>query len=277
MKFSKREWIFSIVIISIVQAFVWYSAFVNAGNGSALNFISFAGTLISIILAVLAIGYTYGESISQKNQSDTVVSQITTLNQAIGNIKNQTDNFNQVKEISENLASFSKQMESKFDHTHKQVESISSAICQLTTSSEPDTPSDLSNLLNYGDKGALVKDLIETRKPISEIAILSTILIDGLSFSALYHEGISKYVTLASDQFEDEDYSSSADVLVGAAFGVHSILEGVGIVTYKKSGDDIVVSVLPELKEKFVEAVKQSPKESGDFYTAVRSAMLEGT
>lgn len=66
MEFSKREWVFSIVIVSLVQAFVWYSAFVNAGSGSALNFISFAGTLVSIILAVLAIGYTYGESISQK-------------------------------------------------------------------------------------------------------------------------------------------------------------------------------------------------------------------
>ncbi|MBE3873300.1 hypothetical protein HJ107_23655 [Vibrio parahaemolyticus] len=275
MDFSKREWIFSIIIISIVQAFIWYSAFVNAGNGSALNFISFAGTLVSIILAVLAIGYTYGESISQKNQSDTVVNQITTLNQAIGNIRDQSENFNQVKDISENLALFSKQVESKFDHTSKQVESLSSAISKLTQSDVAPTPSPVDSILSEDDISLLVNNLIKTRQPISEIAMLSTLLIDGLPYSELYHEGIGRYITLANDQFEDDDHSSSADVLVGSAFGVHSILLGVGLVTNEISGDAVVVSVNPQLKEKLIDAIRNDPKESGEFYAAVRNEMLK--
>lgn len=190
MTFNKRDWVFSIIIISLTQAFVWYASFVNAGNGSALNFISFAGTLVSIILAVLAIGYTYGESLAQKNHSDTIVNQITTLNKAIGNVEAQTENLSQIKDISDNLSKFSMQMERKFEATHQQVESISCTMEQLAGAS-PHHPTQINLSLEQEKK--LVSALIDVRQPITEIAILSAILIDGQKRDSLY-QGIHRYL-----------------------------------------------------------------------------------
>lgn len=276
MKFSKREWVFSIIIVSLVQAFVWYSAFVNAGSGSALNFISFAGTLVSIILAVLAIGYTYGESISQKNQSDTVVNQISTLNQAISNIKEQTGHLEQVKDISENLAKFGKQMDSKFDQTHKQVESLNSAICQLNMGQ---SKSEKSNNKDLTPEQAqqLTRSLIDDRQPINEIATLACILTDGLPYTSLLPSGIDRFLALAEDKFEDKDHSSSKDILVGAVFTTYSILCSLGLIKKVESEGQILVEVSPSLREEFVHAVQEKPGEAGEFYSAVREEMLKST
>ncbi len=271
MKFSKREWVFSIIIISLVQAFVWYAAFVNAGNGSALNFISFAGTLVSIILAVLAIGYTYGESLAQKNHSDTVVNQITSLNKAIGNVEAQTENLSQIKDISDNLSKFSIQMERKFEATHQQVESISCTMEQLAGAS-PHSPTQINFTIEQENK--LVSALIDVRQPITEIAILSAILIDGQNRDSL-HEGIHRYLELANYKFEDKGYESSSDVLIGAAYSSLCILEAIGLVTHKSNNTSVAIHVDPYLKSEFVKAVKGDPMEAGEYYEFVRDEMLK--
>ncbi|EGR3219649.1 hypothetical protein WOB98_08950 [Vibrio parahaemolyticus] len=271
MSFSKREWLFSILIISLVQAFVWYAAFVNAGNGSALNFISFAGTLISIILAVLAIGYTYGESLSQKNQSDTVVNQIATLNQAIGNIKDQTEELNQIHEISESLTAFGKQVENRFDATHKEVESISCAMQELTSFRDKHYAQSIPVHLESKDRQLLSHALCETRQPISEIGIMATLLIDGRNREALLRDGIGKYLDLADDRFENEDHEQSKSVLGGSAFACFCLLEAVGLVTY----NDSLLKVDEYFKREFIKIVKEQPMDSGKFYHAVREEMLK--
>jgi hypothetical protein len=274
MDFNKREWFFTIIIISLIQGFVWYSAFVNAGNGSALNFISFAGTLVSIILAVLAIGYTYGESISQKNHSDTVVNQISTLNEVIGNIQDQSENMNQIKDISKSLTAFGKTVENKFDDTRKEVETISCAIARLTDSSEHKNTTSVK--LTETQTEALIKSLIETRAPISEVAILGVILADGKASYDLLHEGITKYTDEASEELaEDEDRDSTNSVLIGAVFSTSCLLESIGLLTYEKFDDRTHLKVQPELKSKFVKAVKAKPKDAGKYYAAVRDKMLD--
>lgn len=58
---------------------IHYFSFIYGGSVKALGYISFAGTLISIILAVIAIGYTYGESIKQKTSSDQLLFEIAGL------------------------------------------------------------------------------------------------------------------------------------------------------------------------------------------------------
>ncbi|WP_125561240.1 hypothetical protein [Pseudoalteromonas rubra] len=274
MKFSKREWFFTIVIISLIQGFIWYAAFVNAGNGSALNFISFAGTLVSIILAILAIGYTYGESISQKNQSDTVVNQISTLNEVIGNIQDQSENMNQIKDISRSLTAFSKAVENKFDDTQKEVETISSALARLTSNGRHKNTTSVK--LTYTQKETLIESLIDTRQPISEVAILGVILTDGLKQYDLLYEGVVKYTDAASKELlENKDHDSTNSVLIGAVFSTSCLLESIGLVSYAKEDDKSHLRVEPELKTKFVEAVKANPKDAGVYYSKVRDKMLE--
>lgn len=275
MEFNKREWFFTIIIVTLIQGFVWYAAFVNAGNGSALNFISFAGTLVSIILAVLAIGYTYGESISQKNHSDTVVNQISTLNEVIGNIQDQSENMNQIKNISENLTSFSKTVVNKFDDTQKEVETISCAITRLTSSNKHVHKNTLPIQLTGNQQSTLIKSLIDMREPITEVAILGIILCDGLEKYLLLSDGIEKYTDLADKvSSEDSDYESTKHVLIGAVFSTVCILESMGLVSYDKNNPNRI-KVTSQLKDDFLKEVNANPKDSGKYYEVVRNEMIK--
>ncbi|HHF2860074.1 TPA: hypothetical protein ACPJZ4_004723 [Vibrio diabolicus] len=104
--FTKREWITLIILLGIIQAFFWYAVFENSQSASALAYVSFAGTLVSIILAVLAIGYTYGESISQKNKSDGLTDQIKTLGRLIENVEMEAKSLENIQDISNELTNF---------------------------------------------------------------------------------------------------------------------------------------------------------------------------
>ncbi|MCF0265966.1 hypothetical protein KW868_16080 [Acinetobacter guillouiae] len=120
-KFSTREWILSIIILLIVEAFVFWVAFQFAGNSSALGYVSFAGTLISIILAVLAIGYTYGESQQQKNSSDTLSNQISSLVKIKEKLETQADALEDIKELKSKLTNFSANVDNHFNNTYSKL------------------------------------------------------------------------------------------------------------------------------------------------------------
>ncbi len=74
-----REWIMVIFIVILIQFIVQGSAWIYGTNNSALGYISFAGTIVSIILAVLAIVYSYVQSITQQNSSNTISKQVDKL------------------------------------------------------------------------------------------------------------------------------------------------------------------------------------------------------
>lgn len=100
---TTREWIMLIIILMIVEAFIAYAAFENSASPNALNFVSFTGTIISIILAMLAIGYTYGESISQKTGSSELARQIDSLSRITESIKIKTEPLEKIELISQQL------------------------------------------------------------------------------------------------------------------------------------------------------------------------------
>ncbi len=135
--FTTREWILFIFLVSLLQGFIWYAAFVNSANSSALNYISFAGTLISIILAVLAIGYTYGESISEKNKSNALSNQIETLNNVLNNLTIQSSSLEEISAINSDLLKLSNNLKDGINHTQQRVEdvkiSLDNFIDQTTT------------------------------------------------------------------------------------------------------------------------------------------------
>ncbi len=145
--FTAREWVFTLILTSIVQAFVWYASFVNSGNSSALTYVSFAGTLISIILAVLAIGYTYGESQVQKNKSDNVSEQIGVLNEVIRNVKLESESLNDITKISNQLEALALDLNFGLKSSENAVNAVQSGLVDLqsalksnTTNSESTSP-----------------------------------------------------------------------------------------------------------------------------------------
>ncbi|EKO3916301.1 hypothetical protein GI293_001459 [Vibrio fluvialis] len=86
-KFETREWVFVILIIMLVQFIVQTAAWLYGGNSGALGYLSFAGTAVSIILAVLAIMYSFLQSSSQEKSSANISTQVTKLIDVVGNIE----------------------------------------------------------------------------------------------------------------------------------------------------------------------------------------------
>lgn len=181
---SKREWFLVLVLISVIQGGIWYASFVNAGSGSALNYVSFAGTLVSIILAVLAIGYTYGESLSQKNKSDNVSTQIAVLNEVIKSIKLESKSLEQISTISEELTLFASRFDEGISKTQEKVSDVSDTLCRLFNEYDNSKPRDVAIKINSNlNKQDAAKAIVSVSSPLTEITLLSLYISNGKSYS----------------------------------------------------------------------------------------------
>ncbi len=87
----------------IVQFIVQCIAFLYAGSGSALNYISISGTIVSIVLALLAIIYSYFQSASQVNTSASLNTQIEKLISIVDKVKESKNDFSDELKNLENI------------------------------------------------------------------------------------------------------------------------------------------------------------------------------
>jgi len=101
--FTPMEFWLLIFLLLFVAIFVGYASFKNAGNGSALNYVSFAATLISIILALVAIGYTYGESVAERSKSDRLELEISKLTHVSDTLNHQSESIGRINEVADKL------------------------------------------------------------------------------------------------------------------------------------------------------------------------------
>lgn len=101
-----------------------------------MGYVSFAGTIISIILAVLAIGYTYGESQQQKNSSVTLANQIDELVQIKEDLKIQAHALNDIQILKSDLKNYAEKVDYHLINTNNTLglftEKISDAYTQNT-------------------------------------------------------------------------------------------------------------------------------------------------
>lgn len=76
---SNREWVFVIILV-ILSQFILHQYSSNMMNETqVINYISFSGTIVSIILAILAIVYSFFQSITQQSNSDKIASNLESL------------------------------------------------------------------------------------------------------------------------------------------------------------------------------------------------------
>jgi hypothetical protein len=95
-----------IVVISLMaeyQLIYWTSDF--GSDPDVVSHVGFAGTIVSTILALVAIGYAYFQTFSARRDADTIAAQINNLRNVLGTldvasdeIKNQTDALKLVRE-----------------------------------------------------------------------------------------------------------------------------------------------------------------------------------
>lgn len=73
---STREWVMVCVLIVLIQLLLHYWSSESMNSGEVLAYVSFAGTIVSIILAVLAIIYSFVQTQSQQATSDSISREI---------------------------------------------------------------------------------------------------------------------------------------------------------------------------------------------------------
>ena len=264
--FTSRDWISALIIISIIQAFIWYVSFVNAKNGSALTYISFAGTLISIILAVLAIGYTYGESLGQKNKSDTISNQINTLNEVIRNVQAQTSSLDKISEINSELLHLSEVFTDGISNTHKKVDEVKSSFDKFLQESRQYS-SNKEEIPNTIDKATLAKLLLSARSPLLEIAILSIYAIRNERGKHPFSITMSTEIPGLLKEHDE----SIKRLILGTAFGVSDIFRGAGLLEINEKA----TTFSKEFEYEILNNLIPKPKETGALYTKIRDGLIQ--
>lgn len=74
--FSNREWLLLIAILLMLEAWILNVSYAFHGEQSVINYVSFASTIASLLLAVIAIIYGYFQADGQQKSATAIASQI---------------------------------------------------------------------------------------------------------------------------------------------------------------------------------------------------------
>lgn len=95
-KLKNSEWILIILVIVLLLIIIFIFVTYYGSNKDIVSYVGFAGTIVSIILAILAIVYTYYQNVSQQQSSYRISEQIIKLASV-------TSKLNEIDEIVINL------------------------------------------------------------------------------------------------------------------------------------------------------------------------------
>ncbi|WP_353161904.1 hypothetical protein [Acinetobacter guillouiae] len=236
-KFTKREWIHLIITLSIVQAAIWFVSFVYANNSSALGYISFAGTIISIILAVLAIGYTYGESHQQKNSSITLSNQIESLVAIKDKLEIQADSLSDIKNLKSSLENFSNKVDNHFFETNDNLQKVKLDLQVFGKSNNEDGQLFDTKLSEESKKLIFNKIFISQNKTFIDLSLLIIVL--HFENRESYMDKIASFINnITVDKTSDMHFGFT----VGAAATTTIILEQLNLLDFKEGKiDDLII------------------------------------
>ena len=221
--FSRREWFFVVFIIMLVQFIVQFFAFIYAGSSSALGYISISGTIVSIILALLAIIYSYYQSTSQAHSSSSLNSQIEKLIAIVDTVKTNKADFS--VEI-EQLADIRDKIDSSINlqrASHAQVRELTDVISDLSDNKLSSSYTENVNEDDYFSKLVMEGDNI-THLSLLIIYYASTA---GVKFETIWDE-ISKPTILALHG--DEATPELLEFYKGSISSVITILKAFGYI-----------------------------------------------
>ncbi|MBO1280312.1 hypothetical protein [Acinetobacter nosocomialis] len=220
-KVQTRDWIYLFIISFFLQFIIYYFSFIYGGSTKALGYISFAGTLISIILAVIAIGYTYGESIKQKGSSDQLLLEIASLREIKDKLAGQVDileNIAAIKSVVENTESVVKNMD-----LVKQLDKLQ----ELHSINENNiSPPEIGN-----DQ---IEKIIMSFEYISDLYIFEIL-------NKIMNEGLYNIEDLIPDILKDhEDFDKSWILLANLYTSIYFICVSLGIIVGKQASSQVL-------------------------------------
>lgn len=136
-EFKRREWLLLITILLLVEYWITSISYEFSGSSEVINYISFAATISSILLAVIAIIYSFYQSDSQQKSAAIIANQIENLRSVsteidtskvalegqLSRISTVLDKVNDLKEI---VTGANKQVSDRLEAVHKRFDNLMS-------------------------------------------------------------------------------------------------------------------------------------------------------
>lgn len=154
-KFSTREWWMFILLIVLIQWLIHFWSTEALSSSAMVNYVSFAGTLASTILAVLAIIYSFVQSASQQTTSEIISREVHRLQNIVSNVNESTSKVN---ESLEKLPQIIEQLE---NIPSTVSETINQGVSPLTQSQDK-----ISNMLSQLISGSGGETFLVARREI---------------------------------------------------------------------------------------------------------------
>lgn len=132
-----REWLFTIAIIILIQFIVQMGALAYSKDNNVLNYVSFAGTIVSIILAIIAIVYSFVQTLSQQSSSSNISNQVDKLISAADQIN---DSKNKINTSIEYLKNASERLDAAIEHQsniNNEIKTLSKQFSELDNFKKP--------------------------------------------------------------------------------------------------------------------------------------------
>jgi hypothetical protein len=175
-----------LAVIFILGQYVITSWIHDYGHDEkVVSYVSFAGTLVSIILALLAIIYSYYQNFSQKRDSGTISAQIEILRATLLEMRNSQGSFSaeieKLEEIGRKLDDNTTIVEASRGELKALQETVTSKFADSTASQPPAGPNDLKETLS---------NLIAKASP-PQIAIYAALL-KGAKKNMAYRDIVEK-------------------------------------------------------------------------------------
>lgn len=174
-----------------------------AGNRSVIDYISFAGTVVGMILAILAIVYSFIANASQKSDSEILRGQLSSLNDAIAQASASGNQFSseltRLEDIRESLS---------------QVASTSAE--SLAASSR------LEESVEYLRKQSMVKDQLNTNLGKNYHSAL-----EQICSRALAEQIVTYYLSLEIERSQEKTFDDLVDQLLNPIYVDGNISKGI--------------------------------------------------
>lgn len=232
----------------LIQFIVQASAWLYGGNSGALGYLSFAGTAVSIILAVLAIIYSFLQSASQEKASLNISAQVTKLIDVVNNMETNEgilqSTLNELEEVA-----------SKIDLTIKQQSKLHREV------------SDLSELFRASKVSSENAGFYE--KPLEHgfngLSLTLVFIYYAAKLKLTVDEAINELMipTIENEnKFKDQELDLFKAFVQGAYLNTYQLLNSIG---YVETYDDDRISLNSNFHsacEKYIDSVKKGDRKA---------------
>ena len=98
--FSRREWLMLFALVLMIEAGVLNAGYVFKTQQDVINYVSFAATIASLLLAVIAIIYGYFQSDGQQKAAAAIGGQVESMQAMQAELRNSSSGIgNQISEM----------------------------------------------------------------------------------------------------------------------------------------------------------------------------------